>query len=73
MLTEEILITVAQRGAQRYAEQHPRPTQVNAVQAAEMLGLTAQTVRKMIRDGRMALNKLGLIPITEIDRALLVR
>lgn len=73
MITEELLITCAKRGAQLYAEQHPRPTQVNMTQAAEMLDLTPQTVRKMVRDGRIALNKLGLIPIMEIDRALSIK
>jgi hypothetical protein len=73
MTTEELLITAAAKGAQFYAEQHPRPSQVNAMQAAEMLNKSPQTVRKMIKDGRLALNRLGLIPVSEIDRALAAR
>ena len=73
MTTQELLIECAKRGAQLYAEQHPRPTHVNQVQAAQMLDLSAQTIGKMVRNGRLALNGLGLIPISEIDRALLIR
>jgi hypothetical protein len=72
MITEDILIECARRGAQLYAEQHPRPAQVTQVQAAQMLGLSAQTVGRMVREGRLPLNKLGYIPISEIDKALLV-
>jgi len=73
MTTEELLFIAAHKGAQFYAEQHPRPSQVNAVQAAEMLGCSPQRVRKMIKDGRLALNGLGLIPIAEIDKALAIK
>lgn len=72
MITEEILIECARRGAQLYAEQHPRPVQVTQVQAAQMLDLSAQTICKMVRAGRLSLNGLGMIPILEIDRALQV-
>jgi len=67
---EEILVRAAAKGAQIYAEQHPRPSHVNAVQAAEMLSCSPATARKYIRDGRITLNKLGMIPISEIDRVL---
>lgn len=73
MTTEELLFMAARKGAQFYAEQHPRPSHVNAIQAAEMLSKSPQTVRKMIKEGRLALNNLGLIPISEIDRALTVK
>lgn len=72
-MTEEFMIKCAVKGAQFYAEQHPRPSQVNAVQAAEMLGCSPQKVRKMIKDGRLALNNLGLVPVSEIDRALTIK
>lgn len=72
-MSEELMIACAAKGAQFYAEQHPRPSQVNAVQAAEMLGCSPQKVRKMIKDGRLALNKLGLVPVSEIDRALTIK
>jgi hypothetical protein len=70
MVTEEILIECARLGAQIYAEQHPRPSQVTQVQAAQMLGLSAQTVGRMVREGRLKLNGLGMIPVSEIDHAL---
>lgn len=72
-MSEEYLLDIARRGARLYAAEHPRPTQVNAIQAGEMLSISAQTVRKMIRDGRLPLNKCGLIPIIEVDHALAVR
>lgn len=46
----------------------PRPTQVNITQAAEMLGKSAPTVRKYIKDGIIKLNSANMIPITEIDK-----
>lgn len=70
MVTEQTLIECAAKAVQIYAEQHPRPSQVTMVQAAQMLGLSAQTISKMVRQGRLPLNGLGMIPITEIDRAL---
>lgn len=53
-----------------YAETHPRPAHVNQKQAAEMLGLSHVTVRKMIRTGEIRMNAAGMIPIVEIDRVL---
>jgi DNA-binding transcriptional regulator LsrR (DeoR family) len=73
MTDQQTLIECAARGAQIYAEQHPRPSQVTQAQAAEMLGISAQTVGRMVRAGRLPLNKLGYIPISVIDRALLVK
>jgi hypothetical protein len=35
-----------------------------------MMGLTRQTVAKLVRAGTLRLNKCGLIPIAEIDAAL---
>lgn len=49
-------------------DMRPRPTHVNITQAAEMLGKSAPTVRKYIKDGIIKLNKANLIPITEIDK-----
>lgn len=72
-VSEELLIAYARKGAQLYAEQHPRPTQVTQVQAAEMLHVSPQTVSKMVRDGRLRLNRLGMISISQIDDALLVK
>lgn len=61
------MIEVAARAVQLYAETHPRPPQVTQKMAAEMLGLSAPTVKKLINNGSIKLNKAGLIPITEID------
>ena len=58
------------RAVRLYAESHPRPTQVNQLQAAEMLGLSRVTIGKMVRHGKLRLNKCNMIPIEQIDRAL---
>lgn len=64
------VIQIAEAAIKRYAETHPRPSQVNQRQAAEMLGLSEKTVSTMVKSGRIHLNHLGFIPITEIDRVL---
>jgi excisionase family DNA binding protein len=53
-----------------YESRRPRPTQVTITQAAEMLGLSRHTVSKMVRAGQFKLNRCGLIPIEQVDRAL---
>lgn len=63
-------LETAIKAIQLYAEMRPRPSQVTQTQAAEMLGVSRPTISKMIRNGVLSLNKCGLIPITEIDRAL---
>lgn len=52
---------------------HPRPTQVSQVQAAEMLGLSRETIRKLIRAGNLSLNACGLIPIDQVDQVRAAR
>lgn len=47
---------------------HPRPLHVTQKQAGEMLGKSAPTIKRMVRDGEIKLNKAGMIPITEIDK-----
>lgn len=47
---------------------HPRPIHVNMKQAAEMLNLSYPTIKKMIVDGKIKTNDVGMIPITEIDK-----
>ena len=64
---------IATRAVELYAAQHPRPTQVNIKQAAEMLGLSVPTVRKLMRAGEMSLNRCGLIPIEQVDRVRAAR
>lgn len=66
-------INIAIKAVQLYAETHPRPPQVTQVQAAAMLDLSVSTVRRLIDYGTLRLNDCGLIPITQIDRALAER
>ena len=68
METNEVM-NVARRAVQLYAETHPRPTHVTQLQAAEMLGISRWTVSKMVKAGDLKLNRCGLIPIEEIDKA----
>lgn len=68
METNEV-ISLARRAVQLYAETHPRPTHVTQMQAAEMLGISRWTVSKMVKAGDLKLNRCGLIPIEEIDKA----
>lgn len=63
-------IDLAIKAVQIYAETHPRPAQVTQTQAAEMLGISRPTLTRMIKAGTVRLNSCGLVPITEIDRAL---
>jgi excisionase family DNA binding protein len=66
-------LQIAYAAVRAYAESHPRPPHVTQVQAAEMLGLSRPTVRKMVRSGQLKMNACGLIPVEEIDRALAVK
>ena len=61
---------LAVTAVQVYAELHPRPSHVNQKQAAFMLDKSVTTVKKMINSGVLKLNKCGMIPIHDIDRAL---
>ena len=63
-------IEMAIKAVQIYADMHPRPAHVTQVQAAEMIGISRETIRKMIRTGKLRMNEVGMIPIIEIDRAL---
>lgn len=47
----------------------PRPSCVTYEQAAEMLGLSSRTISSMVRKGTIRTNKIGRIPISEIDKA----
>lgn len=67
------VIEIAAAAVRRYAETHPRPVQVTQQQAADMLGICVPTVRKLIRSGAIRLNECGLIPVGEVDRALVAR
>lgn len=63
-------ITAAFEAVRLYAETHPRPIQVTIEQAQPMIGRSHTTIRKMIRAGIIKLNACGMIPISEIDRAI---
>lgn len=63
-------LAVALKAVQLYAETHPRPIHVTQRQAAEMLGLSAPTVGRLVKSGQLRLNGAGLIPISQIDTIL---
>jgi len=65
-------LEIAIKAVEIYAARHPVPSHVNQSQACEMLGLSAPTVRKMVRSGNLKLNKCGLIPVTEIYKSLAI-
>lgn len=63
-------LEIATKAVQLYAETHPRPSQVTHEQAAEMVGVSRMTIHRMIKAGKIKLNKFGRIPTAEIDKAL---
>lgn len=63
-------LQLAAKAVQMALESHPRPLHVTQKQAAEILGLSVPTVRKMVASGALKLNKCGLIPISQIDLAM---
>jgi predicted DNA-binding protein (UPF0251 family) len=66
-------LRIAVRAVEIYAARHPRPSQVNQKQAAEMLNISARTVHNLMRAGKIRLNGCGQIPIEQIDELLLVK
>ncbi|MDD2978296.1 helix-turn-helix domain-containing protein [Aquabacterium sp.] len=72
-MDSQSIVETAAAAVRMYAESHPRPSHVNFGQAAEMMGLSRPTLRKLIESGSIRLNACGLIPISEIDRALAAR
>lgn len=67
---EEIVRRAVKKAMEKHAVEHPRPTQVNMKQAAEMLNVSPMTVTRMVRAGKLKLNGCGLIPIGQIDAIL---
>ncbi|MDR1648306.1 MAG: helix-turn-helix domain-containing protein [Zoogloeaceae bacterium] len=70
---EDAINDAAKRAAEEVIRRlpvHPRPAHVNQKQAAEMLGVSPPTLAKLIKSGALKFNKCGLIPVTEIDRAI---
>lgn len=76
MITHDDLHAAIKEAAKLGAEEalrslpKDRPEQVNYTDAGKLLGLSRQTVAKMVRAGVLKLNSCGLIPIDEIDKAL---
>jgi DNA-binding transcriptional regulator LsrR (DeoR family) len=63
-------LEIASRAVRLYAETHPRPPHVTQRQAADMLHLSAPTVGRLVKSGKLSLNAAGLIPIGQIDALL---
>lgn len=63
-------LAIALKAVQLAQAMHPRPSHVTQTQAAEMLNVSRTTIHRMVQAGSLKLNKCGLIPITEIDKAL---
>lgn len=64
------ILAAAIKAVKLYAESHPRPTHVTQKQAAEMMDVSEATVSRMVARGAFRLNKLGRIPITQVDSVL---
>jgi excisionase family DNA binding protein len=65
-----LLLAVASKAVELYAQRHPRPVHVTQQQAAEMLGLHRHTIRRFIEAGKLRLNRCGLIPTEQVDALL---
>lgn len=65
-------IEAAKTAVRLYAESRPRPLHVTQKQAAEMLDVSPPTIHRMVRAGRLKLNGLGMIPISQVDQVLAV-
>lgn len=65
---QEVIKLAAAEGARVALAMHPQPAQVTQKQAAQMLGLSEPTIRKMILDNKIQLNDVGQVPISEINR-----
>lgn len=63
-------LSIALKAVEIYASSHPRPVHVTQKQAAEMVGKSEPTIRKMIQAGQLKLNRFGMIPIEQIDKAI---
>lgn len=63
-------IQMAEYAARRVLEARPRPSSVTQRQSAEMLNVSTATVSRMVKAGKLKMNGVGMIPISEIDRVL---
>ena len=69
---ESVIREAARLGAEEALRNLPkdRPEHYNYTDAAKALGLSRQTVAKMVKSGRLKLNTFGMIPAEAIDKAL---
>lgn len=63
-------LDIALKAVELHATMHPRPCHVTQKQASEMMRVSVPTVRKYVKSGILRLNACGMIPITDIDRAI---
>ena len=64
-------LNIAVKAVQIYAEKHPRPHQITQVQAASMLNVSESTVSRMVKTGRLRLNRFGLPLFSAVGIAVL--
>lgn len=64
-------LVTALKAVELYAASHPRPAHVTQKQAAEMLEVSEATVSRMVARRIFRLNKLGRIPIAQVDSVLM--
>lgn len=64
------VLDIAYQAVRLYAETHPRPLHVSQGQAAEMLGISMDSLLKMMSAKKLRLNECGLIPISDLDRVI---
>ncbi|AYX28451.1 Uncharacterised protein [Burkholderia pseudomallei] len=69
-MTESDALRIATKAVEIYAGRRPRPPHVTITQAAEMLGVSRPTARRILTDARVGRNHAGMVPIEEIDRVL---
>ena len=69
-ITQADALRIAALAVQRYAETHPRPSSVTQKQAALMIGVSGATLSRLVRSGKIKLNDVSSVPISEIDRVL---
>lgn len=72
-LTTGDALRIASLAVQRYAETHPRPSSVTQKEAARMIGVSGATLSRLVRAGKIKLNDVAGVPISEVDRVLAAR
>ncbi len=72
-ITQADALHIAVLAVQRYAETHPRPSSVTQKEAARMIGVSGATLSRLVRAGKIKLNDVAGVPISEVDRVLAAR